>query len=143
MGYIYKIEGPINLPNENKIYVGQTIIPLNQRWGNHKVAFKHFAAKTPNMSFCNKLCRAVMKYNVENFKISLVEKCNDDILNDKEIYWIKELNTIYPNGYNVQFGGRSTVQNERTKKKIAKGLLKSISIYLINIYQYIIINTMM
>lgn len=46
------------------------------------------------------------KYGIENFKVEEIEYVEDDSeLSDKEIYWIKELNTFGINGYNASKGG--------------------------------------
>lgn len=105
MGLIYKIEGPINIPDICKLYVGQTESPLNIRWNNHKTKFKYFAAGNTDHTYCIQLCKAVMKYNVDNFTITKIEDCEKSELDDREIHWINELDTIHPNGYNVYTGG--------------------------------------
>lgn len=49
---------------------------------------------------------AFNKYGIENFKIEELEYIEDDNLLDKrEIYWIKELGTYGRNGYNASKGG--------------------------------------
>lgn len=46
------------------------------------------------------------KYGIENFIIEELEYVEDDsLLDDKEIHWIKELNTYGSNGYNASKGG--------------------------------------
>lgn len=46
------------------------------------------------------------KYGIENFIIEELEYVEDDsLLEDKEIHWIKELNTYGSNGYNASKGG--------------------------------------
>lgn len=87
---IYKI---INLKN-NKIYVGQTTQGLTERFRQHKRA-----------SIVGKegiLFSAFRKYGIENFKIEILEVCEKrDDLNVKEASWIKKLNSLAPNGYNI------------------------------------------
>lgn len=53
------------------------------------------------------LHEAYDKYGLENFtKKELIEKCNSlDHMKEREIFWIKELNSLVPNGYNIQIGG--------------------------------------
>jgi hypothetical protein len=52
------------------------------------------------------LKQAIKKYGIENFKKEILEYCDTiTILNEKEIFWIKEKNTISPNGYNLTPGG--------------------------------------
>lgn len=46
------------------------------------------------------------KYGTENFKTEILKECDtQDELNQWEQYYIKELNTKYPNGYNLTDGG--------------------------------------
>ena len=45
------------------------------------------------------------KYGIENFSIKEIENISDNLLNDREIYWIKEYNSYVPNGYNCDLGG--------------------------------------
>lgn len=65
---------------------------------------------------------SVNKYGLENFKVSILEF---DIetrtkLVEKEKYYIKTLNTLYPNGYNYLPGGEEIVHTEETKRLIAE-----------------------
>lgn len=96
MGVIYKVENLIN----NKLYVGQTSKPrYTDRWSQHK-----YNAKTGKPGI---LYDAIRKYGIKNFRFLILEE-NIDInqLDNKEIYWISELNTKIPNGYNVSEGGK-------------------------------------
>lgn len=52
----------------------------------------------------------IRKYGIENFIIEELEQIeNDDLLSDKEIYWIKELETYGSKGYNATKGGDGTI----------------------------------
>ena len=44
------------------------------------------------------------KYGRENFSFQIIEECPPEKLQEREIYWIKELNT-YHAGYNETLGG--------------------------------------
>lgn len=106
-GLIYKIENTLN----NKVYVGQTITSLNERWSGHKCDSKR--RNTPLYSSINK-----HRDELEIvFKISILE---DNVpyeeLDNKEVYWISTLNSLYPSGYNLKDGGQSYItDNERIK----------------------------
>ena len=51
------------------------------------------------------LAKAIRKYGWENFKKEILEICPEEVANERETYWIKELGTKHPNGYNMTFGG--------------------------------------
>ena len=104
-GIIYKITNDIN----NKVYIGQTIQPLNTRWRSHKVRGK-------NPSFNTGLYGATKKYGAENFDINIVISCDESELNEMEIYYIDKYDT-YNNGYNRTIGGEgvSTLQLNPTE----------------------------
>lgn len=100
LGRIYIITNKIN----RKQYVGQTISTLSERWSQHKCDSKRRQTAIAN---------AIRKYGFDNFKIDIVE---DDIpyedLDNKEIYYIKQYNTICPNGYNITDGGQTYKTDE-------------------------------
>ena len=88
-GYIYKTTNLIN----GKFYIGQkkSNIFLNEKYlGSGK-----------------RLKRAIQYYGKNNFKVELIEKCiNAEHLNEREIYWIKELDALNPKiAYNIASGG--------------------------------------
>ena len=92
---IYKIENLIN----NYIYIGQSI-DIPKRWREHKNAYQNPNSKDYNMV----IYQAMRKYGIENFSFEIVEKCNIEALNEKEIYWIKHYDSYY-HGYNATLGG--------------------------------------
>lgn len=92
-------------------YVGQTIQALKIRFSNHC---------TPK-SRCMYLKNAIASYGKDNFSIEpLVEKQAEskkalrELLDIEEIRFIKELNTLAPNGYNLTTGGRCTTLSQET-----------------------------
>lgn len=53
---------------------------------------------------------AMNKYGIENLKVEELEQVDDSqLLSDREIYWIKELNTWGHSGYNATKGGDGKV----------------------------------
>lgn len=92
--FIYKIENDIN----GKIYVGKTLETIEERF---KI---HISDSKKEQCQHRPLYRAMNKYGVEHFHISILEECNPKIVNDREIYWISQLDT-YHNGYNATLGG--------------------------------------
>ena len=94
MGYIYKITNKIN----QKIYIGQTAKTIEERFQEHIIDAKKQNIKN------RPLYKAFNKYGIENFSIELIEECANEILSEREIYWIKYFNS-YHNGYNATLGG--------------------------------------
>jgi hypothetical protein len=90
---IYLITNLIN----NKQYVGQTVYTKEKRWYGH---------------LRGTLCvdRAIQKYGAENFKLETLEEVkSEDDLDQREQYWIAELDTMVPSGYNITPGGNCHV----------------------------------
>ena len=91
MGYIYKIYNDIN----DKIYIGQTAQTIERRWQDHLYNSE---------SLDRHLYFAMRKYGVDHFFIEQVEECDNEILCDREIYWVSYYDS-YNNGYNETLGG--------------------------------------
>lgn len=89
---IYKITNRIN----GKCYIGQTVGTLDARWKRH----------CKDNSKCTAIHNAIVKYGKDNFTVEEIDNAvSQDELNEKEAYWITKLNTLSPNGYNLQNGG--------------------------------------
>lgn len=92
--YIYKISNNIN----NKIYIGKTLENIQKRWKEHLNDYKKDKyEKRP-------LYLAMKKYGVEHFEIELIEECSEDILSERETYWIQYFGS-FKYGYNATIGG--------------------------------------
>ena len=122
--WIYKIT---NIQN-NKVYIGQSIRPVEARFNRHindalhNILDTHFA-------------RAIRKYGKENFILETIDEAsNQDELNQKERYWIQFYNSI-ENGYNetdaiYKCGGNTYLskteeQMETIKEKIRQAKIGS------------------
>ena len=100
-----------NLVN-GKQYVGQAN-DFKQRECEWKCTKKHYAGKV--------IDNARAKYGVENFTVEILKECEtQDELNKWEIYYIKELNTKKPNGYNMTDGGETSSGYNLTKEHIER-----------------------
>lgn len=108
--WIYKIT---NIQN-NKVYIGQTIRPIEQRFKRHindalnNILDTHFA-------------RAIRKYGKENFIIEQIDTAQtQEELNQKEQYWIQYYNSVNE-GYNetdaISKSGGNTYQS-KTKEEM-------------------------
>lgn len=91
MASIYIIKNYCN----NKVYIGQTIQPINVRFANHIAA-----SRVEDTKFY----RAIRKYGEKQFYIELLETVPYEQLNERERYWIKQYDSYY-HGYNSTFGG--------------------------------------
>jgi group I intron endonuclease len=113
---IYKATNNIT----GKCYIGQTINSLDKRIKGHLKESKGQNNRPFLMS--------LQKHGLDNFLFEIIDYANNlDELNDKEIYWINELNTVSPNGYNVTIGGQG-IKTENYKLigwLISEGLKKS------------------
>lgn len=107
---IYKVVNKIN----GKIYIGQTIRDLDSRIREHKyAAFK----RSHNLPFHN----AVSSYGFENFDFYFVDRAiNIEDLNKKEEFYINKFNSLVPNGYNAEVGGRNKSSSKETREKQSK-----------------------
>ena len=93
---IYKVKNLIN----SKVYIGQSV-DIEKRWSTH------IAELNNNYHYNAHLQRAWNKYGKENFEFSIVEECDVNQLNQREIYWISKFNS-YEDGYNLTSGGGNT-----------------------------------
>jgi group I intron endonuclease len=121
---IYKI---INLSN-NKIYVGQAVSHIlnhkRYRPYGHEGRFRchiseAFSTKKNQSHYLN---NAIRKYGVTNFVVELIEYCEISNADERETYYIKELNSLFPNGYNLKNGGSVFTHSDESKKRVSNGV---------------------
>ena len=89
-GHIYVITNKIN----GKQYVGQTSRNIEDRY------YEHCYDKRSTSHIHN----AIQKYGISNFTIEELETVDLTLLDEREQYWIQQLDT-YKNGYNKNIGG--------------------------------------
>lgn len=113
---IYIVKNKIN----GKIYIGQTTKSLDKRISGHLKESKNDKSDRP---FLN----AIKKYGIDNFEWEVIDEASSlGELDEKEIYWINEHNSLTPNGYNVLGGGqKKIITSEEFCKRISEGLKKS------------------
>ena len=100
-GRIYKIVNDIN----DKVYVGQTIQTLTQRFQKH-------CSKSDDLGQTMAIKKAILKYGKEHFRIELVEECDVSLLNERERYWI-DFYDAYEKGYNCTKGGQDNGHSQK------------------------------
>lgn len=100
---IYCYENKIN----GKKYIGQSK-DIRKRIKTHEKNFKKDLFE--NTKGENKLLwYSVKKYGRDNFNLTIIEYCDIDELDEKEIGYIKTLSShVSVGGYNIQYGGKST-----------------------------------
>ncbi len=103
MGIIYCWTNKVT----GKKYIGQTIRP-EQRMANHK----HSALVLGSDFYFH---RSLRKRGVEGFDYEVLEET--DNLSERETFWIKYHNTVWPNGYNQM--ETSHVITDEMRKKIS------------------------
>lgn len=68
--------------------------------------------------------RSIKKYGKDNFKKEILEVVDGDsilLLSERERFWIKTLDTMHPNGYNLTEGGDNGYSlSDEAKQKISK-----------------------
>jgi len=100
-GIIYKISSP-----SGKVYVGQTVRSFEKRMQEHR----------QETSCCTFIKRAIDKYGNE-MKYEIIENnVPQEQLDEREIHWIKELNSLAPGGYNLTTGGQSSKEYSQELK---------------------------
>jgi group I intron endonuclease len=92
-GIIYLIRNRLN----GKGYVGQT----TEQNFKSRMSYHRYEAKDGNPIY---LYKAIRKYGWHSFETTIIE--HTDFPDEREVYWIKELNTLAPNGYNLTTGGK-------------------------------------
>jgi group I intron endonuclease len=122
---IYKIT---NLTN-GKIYVGQAVSHIlnHKRYrpygyeGRFRCHISEaFSTKKNQSQYLN---NAIRKYGVDDFVVELIECCEVEIADQREIHYIKEFNSLYPNGYNLKNGGSVFTHSDESKKRVSNGVI--------------------
>ena len=101
-----------------KKYVGKTVREPSERWRQHKQMGKSLNnLGEGNSAKSMPIARALNKYGSDAFTFYVIETVDDDIVNEREKYWIKKFDT-YNSGYNSTFGGEGTPRDLSTLKHI-------------------------
>lgn len=112
---IYVIVNSVN----DKVYVGQSV-NIQSRWYAHVDSSKH------NRQDSYTLIHAAMrKYGIQNFHYEILEECKYEMLNEREVYWIKEKDS-YNNGYNMTLGGEDSKGESNGRSILTLGEVEEI-----------------
>jgi group I intron endonuclease len=122
---IYKI---VNMTT-NKIYVGQAVSHIlnhkRYRPYGHEGRFRchiseAFSTKKNQSHYLN---NAIRKYGVADFVVELIECCEIEKADEREIHYIKEFNSLFPNGYNLKNGGTVFTHSDESKRRVSDGVI--------------------
>lgn len=109
---IYLITNTINY----KVYVGQSAHYRNS--GSYQVRHgylhrlqEHLYTAMSGRNDCPKLYNSIRKYGRDNFLSRCIEVCEEDQVDEREIFWIRVFNSV-KEGYNSVAGGRGKKPSE-------------------------------
>jgi len=105
---VYLVTGP-----KGKQYVGQTMSPFTDRKSQHLSLVRNGTGSY--------LHNAIKKHGPEKFTWEILDYCQTiDEMNEREQFWIRKLNALCPNGYNLTTGGMNSIPCEETRRKISE-----------------------
>ena len=79
-----------------KSYIGQSL-DIEKRYKAHRFKVSEKSLFHDELHY----------YGFHNFEFCVLEECDVSDLNEREIYYIKEYNTLFPFGYNISPGGNA------------------------------------
>ena len=90
-----------------KVYIGQSCQTLEKRM------HQHLSRATTNYDPNNHFHNAIRKYGFPDFVFQVIEDniINDEVLNEREKYWIEYYNSYY-DGYNSTLGGDAGLRRD-------------------------------
>lgn len=112
----------------NKYYVGKTYMLERKRINKHKYEALTLKKDHP-------FCKAIRKYGWGTVRASysVVERHSakskqelNDILIDREAFWIAQRNSVVPNGYNIYSKGTRKTPHTENKEEIYKKISSSL-----------------
>lgn len=89
-------------------YIGKTIQKLKTRIKQHR----------DKSSYCRCLSLAIKENGWDNFEVSTLWEGDNSVLGDMERYYIDELNTLEPSGYNSREGGGRSEKVSDTSRQL-------------------------
>jgi group I intron endonuclease len=117
MGFIYIV----TCDRSDKAYIGQTINPIRERWRGHRAAARLLEPRQDvGPGDREGLHEAMARLGLDAFAIEELRVVPLHELDDEEIYWIAELKTLAPEGYNLTEGGSRGFSCPHTAEARAK-----------------------
>lgn len=98
-----------------KCYIGQSE-DVKRRVDAHERALRH------NTHYNKHLQSAWNKYGADSFEFTMLEFCPEELLDEREVYYIETYNS-FNNGYNMNIGGSSNrgyKHTDESKQKMAE-----------------------
>jgi group I intron endonuclease len=118
-GEIYLIRNKVN----GKGYVGQAskyVGKNNQTWGTVGRWKSHLREAFQDVrDHCVLLNNALRKYGEDAFEVTKLCECDSHEMNDMEVAYIDEHNTLTPHGYNSRQGGSNGKASEESRQKMS------------------------
>lgn len=114
MRYVYVIRNLVN----GKVYVGQAKNPAVRKAGHFYEARK--GNKRP-------LYASIRKHGAENFSFEVLEECADELINERERFWVSHFDSYnLEKGYNLTNGGNQcfTVSDQTRQQMSEKAKLR-------------------
>lgn len=105
---IYMIHNKIN----NKVYIGQTV-DIDNRWMQHRSRLRCQNHENKHLQAAYNL------YGEDAFEYVLLEECERNELNEKEIFYIQYYDS-YKTGYNQDLGGQGCKGYKHSEDEILK-----------------------
>lgn len=99
-----------------RVYIGQTVSSVAQRWASHK-----------SQSVCVLLHRAIVRYGADAFSVEQIDRAdNKSELDDLEAFYISAFgSTNRANGFNLRGGGSFGKHSDESKAKMSVAVRKA------------------
>lgn len=119
IGEIYMIRNKLN----GKVYIGQALKytgKVKLKWGTNGRWKSHLreALNENGKDHCIYLNNAIRAYGEEAFEVTTLCDCKTvEEMNTMEAKYIKDYNSMNPNGYNLTYGGARGKDSDETREK--------------------------
>ena len=112
----------------NKFYIGQSVSHIlnngkYRKYGMIKRFDGHISEAFSNKkNQCHYLNNAIRKYGKEQFKVELLDICELIDSDNLESDYIKKFDSMFPNGFNLKYGTKTTYLSEEGRKRVSEGV---------------------